>query len=262
MSDCENTHNNALKSASSESPEWFKDSFGALYPMVYKHRSRDAGAAEIERLASWLPLSPSDRILDICCGEGRHLETLIGLGFDAVGLDLSQPLLRNGMSQPMIRDRLFCADIRHLPVRPGFTVALNLFSSFGYFTDEKENLQAMSEMLSSLVPHGTLVVDHMNRDRLARTLVPESDDRYDGYRLIQQRRIENNRVIKKIIWIPDTGAQREFIENVRIYTPEEMTDLVTTAGGTDIRMFGGFDGRPFDADSTRMITVCRNGRSQ
>ncbi len=243
------------------STEWFKDAFGALYPTVYRHRSRDAGADEITRLAHWLPLSPSDRILDICCGEGRHMETLINLGFHTLGLDLSQPLLQNAGVLPILKNRLVCADIRYLPIRSCFTVALNLFSSFGYFTDEDENIRAMTEMLSCLIPGGTLVVDHMNRERLVSTLVPESDDRFDGYRLVQRRRIENNRVIKNILWIPDEGPQKEFVENVRIYSRDEMTDLVRKAGGTDIRMFGGFDGRSLNADSLRMITVCRKERS-
>jgi ubiquinone/menaquinone biosynthesis C-methylase UbiE len=56
---------------------------------------------EKEHAVSSLRLSPGDRVLDLACGPGNftaHLASVVGPHGKAIGLDLSQPMLRRALA--------------------------------------------------------------------------------------------------------------------------------------------------------------------
>jgi SAM-dependent methyltransferase len=55
-------------------------------------------------------------------------------------------------------------------VRPAtFDLACNLFTSFGYFKEEQDNLQVLRNIHRSLKENGGLVLEVVGKERLART---------------------------------------------------------------------------------------------
>ena len=74
---------------------WYKESFGEDYLLVYQHRSKEQAEQEVKQFIQWLALKPNDRILDLCCGSGRHTISLAELGYHVVGIDLSETLLES-----------------------------------------------------------------------------------------------------------------------------------------------------------------------
>jgi len=228
-----------------------------LYPIIYAHRSGSAAADEIAGLKHWLPFFQNDRIIDVCCGEGRHLHLLLRMGYDAWGFDLSRTLLRNALQHKDQQGRVVRADMRATPFAAAFDVALSLFSSFGYFLEESDNQRALQQMITLLRPGGRLVLDHMNRRYIEDTLIPASTDRMGKYTVRQQRNIAGNRVRKTIQVFDGKGRCRRFEENVRMYWPDEISAMLSKQGCRDIRIRGGFDGKPFTHGSRRMIVACR-----
>ena len=154
-----------------------------------------------------------------------------------------------------LKGRLARADIRQLPYGTVFDVVFNLFTSFGYFIDDRDNEQALAEMTRVIVPGGRLVMDHMNRRSIEKNLVAHDTREMDGSTIRQQRRIEDNRIIKEIRVDPAEGGPIELHENVRLYDPDELTALFEKNGLSDIKIFGGFNGETFTSDSLRMILV-------
>ena len=241
---------------------WYERSFGELYPLLYGHRDSAAADAETDGLLTLLDL-PADRtgraslkVLDICCGAGRHLAAFRQRGFDAWGLDLSATLLARAARRPGLAGRLVRANVLAVPFERCFDLAVNLFSSFGYFRADPDNRLALQEMAEALRPRGRLVMDHINRSRLTRELVPESRRRVRGLQVVQRRRIDGDRVVKHIT-VCGEGSPREFVEDVRIYHPEEITALFGACGFTEVQVYGDFDGAPFGEDAPRMIVVGR-----
>jgi len=54
--------------------------------------------------------------LDVGCGTGRGVEFLIKDGFDAIGIDPSQELMRQGITRnPFLKDRMSCENAYRLP---------------------------------------------------------------------------------------------------------------------------------------------------
>ena len=236
--------------------EWFRESFGELYPLLYPQRSDEAAAREIAAVADLLHLRDSGlRVLDLACGTARHCQALVDQGVEVWGLDLSRPLLDLACRRPCLAGRLVRGDMRRLPFRRAFDVVINVFTSFGYFTDDRVNAQVLAEIARVLNPGGRLLIDHINRPALERDLVPEDEKEGPGFRVRQQRRISGNRVKKRIEILWADGRTRQLEEDVRLFTPEELRALLEEAGFSEVRLCGSFQGEPLTESAGRMIAL-------
>lgn len=239
----------------SEAP-WYETSFGELYPLLYAHRDDTSAASEIAGLLATLAAGPIEgRVLDLCCGAGRHMAILRGRGLRMIGIDLSPQLITLAAERDDLSGRLARGDMRQLPFGPDFDLVVNLFTSFGYFEHEQDNVAALAEMARVLRPGGRLVIDHINRPHIERRLIPR-DRRVHGDVTIEQRRqIRAGRVEKNIDLTFADGRTQQLLESVRIYTREEMEALLRSVGFTRIRFCGTFSGDPLSEDSPRMIVL-------
>ncbi|MBN1297585.1 methyltransferase domain-containing protein [bacterium] len=243
-----------MNSAGRTDPDWYRQSFGELYERVYVHRTVLAARHEIEELSRWAPLRPGDTVLDVGCGNGRHMAAMLAMGCCVTGCDLSADLIAVTAERPGLRNRVFRADMRALPVHRGFGRVVNLFTSFGYFQDDAENWQAFRNMADALAVGGVLILDTMNAGRVRRTLKPETVTEDDEYRIFERRWLREPRVIKWIDVERKTDSCRwEFMEDVRLLEPVEIVELARAAGFTSVTLHGGFSGEPFFRDSERMI---------
>ena len=77
---------------------------------------------------------------------------------------------------------LACQDIRDMEFPAEFDLAVNLFSSIGYFSDDEDRL-VVDRFWRALKPGGMFVLDTRNRDQLVRSLPPEERKRVDGFTL-------------------------------------------------------------------------------
>jgi SAM-dependent methyltransferase len=237
--------------------EWYRVTFGELYPLLYPRRDDAAAAREAADLVAWLGLRDGRaRIVDLGCGAGRHAAALAALGLRVVGLDLSDALLERARTRPAGAPPLVRGDLRHLPFRPAFDLALSLFTSFGYF-DDAGNERAVREMARVLLPGGRLVIDHIHAAYLRRTLVPEDTREVPGYRIRQRREIVAGRVRKTMV-VERGGAESVTLhEDVRLYDPDEMRALLARAGLRGVGFHGSFAGGALRDDSARMIVIAQ-----
>ena len=67
------------------------------------------------------------------------------------------------------------------------------------------------------------------------------------------------RVTKKTTVTDPSGAVREYFESVRMYSKQEMVEMLHRAGLTDIRIYGALDREPLGPESKRLIAVCKKG---
>ncbi|MCC7011263.1 MAG: methyltransferase domain-containing protein [Planctomycetes bacterium] len=241
---------------------WFEDAFRADYRRVYPHRDLDAARPE----ARWLAAQGlRGRVLDLCCGFGRHTLLLAESGLDVVGLDLSDELLLQARALPeferWLAGRLVRGDARELPFRDQcFDGLVNLFSSFGYFGELGDG-RVLSEV-ARVVRGGALVVlDLMNPSHVRANLRDESVREGDDF-LLRERRslLEGGRRVVKDVELVVGGEARRWREDVRLYELGEMTPRLADLG-LDVRsVHGGFDGGIFDARAARMLIVAEKRR--
>jgi SAM-dependent methyltransferase len=236
---------------------WYINAFDKAYLELYRHRSPEQGVGQVRAMLDSGLLPRSGRVLDLCCGAGRHLLPMREAGLAAVGLDLSLPLLRAGaLAGVAVR-----GDMRRLPFATGcFDVVVNLFTSFGYFESEADNRAVLAEVRRVLKPGGRLVLDHMNAQVTVRELVPESVDEREGYVLRQSRsyHAESRRVHKDVHMQAPDGSTRHWHESVRVLTPAELDATLAEAGLHVTARHADFDGANFDERvSPRQVVVAK-----
>ncbi len=240
---------------------WYRRAFAGEYLDVYRHRSHTAARLEMAALFGVLKEPSAARILDLCCGAGRHSAALRQQGFTPFGMDLSPELLAESHPTPAHPCRVARGDMRALPFRANsLDLVLQLFTSFGYFETDAENRTVLSEVLRTLRPGGRHVLDLMNRERTLAALVPRSIDERDGRRLEQRRRFRSDveRVEKTVEITEPSGDVVTWTESVRVFRPDEISRWLTEAGGVVVDVLGSFAGAAFDQHmSERMIIVTR-----
>ncbi len=234
--------------------EWFRHWFGEEYLRLYPHRDQ-ADAAAAVRLYLEVSGPPRGRSLDLACGEGRHLRELRRAGVDAVGLDLSLPLLRLARRSETLPFLLVRADMRRLPFRDAsFSTVTSFFTSFGYFAAAEEDVEAAREIRRVLAPGGRFLLDYLNAAHVRAALVPEEMLDLDGGSVHVTRSIEGDVVVKRMrISSGEGGRPSEHVERVRLYTPEELETLLASAGLVPTDRFGDYEGAPFAPSSTRLV---------
>jgi SAM-dependent methyltransferase len=231
--------------------EWFEQWFGEEYHALYPHRDDEDARRAVALIRSVVTWESGDWILDLACGPGRHAAELARWAGHVVGFDLSRAMLRRARERSGAA--LVRGDMRALPFRAGsFTLAVNLFTSFGYFLNEEENCRVVSQVAGALAPGGHFVLDYLNAEHVRRTL--KVVEQAKGRDVLVRRRIDSaNRFVIKEIELRDEG--RRFEERVRLYGADELVALLGDAGLRVVARFGDYDGGGAGPDAPRVILV-------
>lgn len=233
--------------------EWFESWFGEEYVALYPHR--DAAEAEhvVELIEETAKIARNARTLDLACGAGRHSK-ILARQWCTTGLDLSEVLLR--MAHRETPEAKFVrGDMRVLPFCTGaFELVVNLFTSFGYFSDDASHMRVVKEVARVTAPGGTFVLDFLNTAHLRETLVPY-DERVIGDRVVEQRRSisDDDKYVIKHICV--RGTDKEYVERVRLFEAGDLSFMLTTAGFQVTSSFGNYDRTPLTHESPRVILV-------
>ncbi|MCF6093052.1 class I SAM-dependent methyltransferase [Microaerobacter geothermalis] len=235
--------------------EWFHKSFQNDYLLIYKHRDEESAQREVDQVISLLQLSKGEKILDLCCGNGRHSYHLAQKGFEVTGVDLSKVLLKQAKQKSEgLPSSFYQYDMRNVPFRNQFDAVVNLFTSFGYFQNREEDIKAIKTIHRVLRLGGRFLMDYLNPSYVLANLVPSSIRRENHLVIKETRRVEGQRVIKDIL-VRDDQGERTYQERVNLYSLEEMKEMLHEVGLNLDGVYGDFNGQPYSADSPRMILV-------
>lgn len=237
--------------------KWFSSKF---YLELYQHRNDEDARLMINLLQRTIPVSTNAKILDIACGAGRHSLELARRGFDVTGFDLSKFLineakknLRNSKERNL-KAKFLIRDMRSFDFKNSFDIAVNMFTSFGYFPDDKENFKVIENVSSSLKNNGYFVFDFINDKYLRKHLVPSTIKKHDGSTLIQKRFIKGGFVFKKI-QIKSSNETLEFEEVLKLYSYSELKKVFGSYGLKFEKAFGDYFGNKFNETNSQRLII-------
>jgi SAM-dependent methyltransferase len=247
---------------------WYRSAFGSHYRTLYAHRDAREAARCVALLAAAGVLA--DPVLDLGCGDGRHLPALAEHAGQVVGVDLSPDLLEAARERRSPAS-LVRADMRRLPLAAGACGAVvSLFTAFGYFADDRENERPVAEVSRVLRAGGHWCLDVPDGDRIRAELGdgrPRVREREAGPLAVRESRRwdEASRTVRKHVLIrsraagdpPGAGeAELEYEERVRIYDLPELADLAARHGLSRVRAWGGYGGEAL-TEGERWLLVFR-----
>jgi len=256
---------------------WYEQAFGGHYPLLYEHRSDEEARRCLDMLARLAPLGRGP-VLDLGCGGGRHLAHLAHHGVPALGLDLSDSLLKLASERretDSLGFGLIRGDMRWLPLlSESVTTVLSLFTAFGYFGGLEQHRGLIQEIVRVLAPGGHWFFDYFNcelvREELADGRPLDRVRELGPLRFCESRRLIDDplRVVKdvQVAPLPDQlaaasewqvpAAGLAYREEVALFSLAELERLTADCGLLSVAVAGGYDGEQFDArSSARWILV-------
>lgn len=234
---------------------WFASWFDTpYYHILYKDRNYREAQIFMDNLTHYLNLPEKAKVLDLACGKGRHSIYLNQLGFDVLGADLSENSIEEATKNANNNLRFQVHDMRE-PFEEKFDAIFNLFTSFGYFEKDSDNLKTLIAIKESLTEYGFAVIDFMNVEQVIPNLVPEETKTVDGIDFHIKRYVLDDHIIKEINF-EDKGEKYQFTEKVKALTLDDFQRMMEEAGIYLLDTFGDYKLKKFHKkDSERLIMI-------
>jgi len=238
--------------------EWFESWFDtSYYHTLYSNRDENEAKEFIVNLVEFLKIDPKSKVLDLACGKGRHSLTLNELGFETLGVDLSPNSISIANESKKESLSFEVHDKREVIEGRSFNAIFNLFTSFGYFEDLKDNDKVLNSISKMLLDDGLLVIDFMNAERIISNLVEKETKTVADITFNISRRFDGTHIFKNIQFEADDKCHN-YTERVQAIKLEHFEKLLSDNQFEILTKFGDFKLGPFDAKtSDRLIIVAK-----
>lgn len=238
--------------------EWFSEWFDSpYYHILYKNRDDKEAQLFLNNLMTHFHVSPNMHIADLACGKGRHAIYLNSMGFDVTGIDLSPQSIQTANASANEHLRFEVGDLRNLRFENEFDIALNLFTSFGYFQSADEDLLVLQNMYKSIKPGGYLLIDFMNAALVIQNLVEHESKTINGIQFKITKWVDKGFIYKKIYFM-DCNREFEFTEKVQALVKSDFDNLLNAGKFSIVNIFGDYLLNPFkESVSPRLILVAK-----
>lgn len=248
--------------------DWWRTLFNSVYLKTDGDVvENDANtAAEIDLLVKAAGLEPNDRILDLCCGQGRHAIELARRGFNHVtGVDRSRYLIRLAKKRAKARGLNVAfheGDARRFRLPPSsFHCVALMGNSFGYFDRVEDDLAVLAQIKRVLQSAGILAIDIVDGEWMKTHFEPRSWEWIDQNHFVCRERSlasDGQRLIsREVVVHAEKGVIADQFYAERLYTKQMIFDLLSQAGFESIRYHGAVNA---DSDRNQDLGMMANRR--
>jgi SAM-dependent methyltransferase len=238
---------------------WFEEWFNSpYYHLLYANRSTAEADAFILNVHKLLQLPAGSKVLDLACGKGRHSKALANQGYNVTGVDLSENSIVEAKKMETDQLRFMVHDMRRPVAINYFDAVLNLFTSFGYFSSQRDNMRTIDAVAAALRPNGIFLIDFLNAVKVRKAIEanPEGDVHSGSVHFHWKKQIENSSVVKTIT-VSDRGKIAEYCEYVQLFTLSDFERMLNEKFEI-AHVHGDYNLATFDeSHSDRLILSCR-----
>ncbi len=238
-----------------QTSSWFASWFDTkYYHILYKDRDCNEAQFFMDNLTHYLNLPEDSKILDLACGKGRHSVYLNSLGYDVTGADLSENSITEASKSENATLHFKVHDMRDV-FEIKYDAIFNLFTSFGYFKNDEDNLTTLKAIRNSLTEYGFACIDFMNVDYVIENLVSQEIKKVDDIDFHIKRYVKDNYIYKEISF-EDEGKQFHFTERVQALRLADFERMMEEAEIYLLDIFGNYKLQPFYKNqSERLIMI-------
>jgi len=234
---------------------WFASWFDSpYYHILYKDRDETEAQLFMDNIVHYLNLPEDSKILDLACGKGRHSIYLNKMGFVVTGADLSS----NSITIAKLQENKTLNFVEHdmrIPFDQKFDAIFNLFTSFGYFENDEDNLTTLKAIKESLSEYGFAVIDFMNVSKVVENLVPDEVKNLENIDFHIKRYLKDGYIYKEIEF-EDLGEKFHFTEKVKALTLEDFEMMMEKADINLLDIFGDYKLKKYHKqESERLILI-------
>ena len=238
--------------------DWFEAWFDtSYYHSLYQNRNEEEAENFVQNLSDFLNLPTDSKIVDLACGKGRHSITLNKIGYDVLGVDLSENSISIAKEFENEKLKFEIHDMREMLDQNNVQAVFNLFTSFGYFDKLKDNEKVIASVKEMLAKNGWFVIDFMNSQKVINNLVYSENKIVDSIKYNISREYTGTHILKHIRF-QDGSKNFDFTEKVQALKLSDFKQLLAKNRFEIIRTFGDFNLNDFDEESSdRLIIIAR-----
>jgi D-alanine-D-alanine ligase len=230
--------------------EWWRWIFDSTYLKTDADVVHDQAitSKEVDLFSDALKVPREAKILDLCCGQGRHALEFARRGYSSVdGFDRSHYLIQKAREQ-VKREGLAVkfreGDARKLPFPPDtFDAVMILGNSFGYFETIQDDVRVLKEVHRVLKPWGRLLVDVADGAFLRDHYQPRSWEWIDKKHFVCRERAlsrDKQRLIsREVVTHVEKGVVADQFYGERLYSADDLNQFLNGAGFSDVTSHGG-----------------------
>ena len=237
-----------------------QDAFWELFgPILFNQQRQASTPEEVDKIIKLLQIEGPARILDLCCGQGRHSLEFARRAFDVIGVDRTAAYLEKAglvAEQRNLKATFKLGDMREYCVPNHFDVIVNLFGSFGYFENLDDDRKVVANMYTSLRAGGRFLIETAGKEILARHFQERDWSEQGDLLILSERKVSQNWSRVETRWIVIRGTHRvEHRVSVRSYSAVELSALLFDCGFPTVRIYGSLDGIEYDQNAQRLVVV-------
>lgn len=128
-----------------------------FYDLIYSWKDYDGEASRINELIKKYKISDGNKLLDVGCGTGKHLEYFKD-EFYCIGTDINREMLE--VAKEKVNDVIFIqADMIDMDLEKKFDIILCLFSSIGYVKTYPNLTKTINNFANHLKKGGLIIIE-------------------------------------------------------------------------------------------------------
>lgn len=214
---------------------------------------------------------PGCKVLELGAGTGRATALLARKAGSVIASELVPELIAEARRKvgPLPHVQLLAADMRELKLQERFDLVVAVDDPFVHLTEDEDRDRAFQAAAGHLAPDGRFVLD-------AAWFPPEDrEEAADG--LVKERATDDGRLCVREVWCCDPETRLcttrfeyrqagQLVEQAsfpgRLWSVDELEDRARSAGLRISRLWGDYDLRPWDRESSpRLIAEMRRSPS-
>lgn len=224
---------------------------------------------EVDALHELVDLDADASVLDLPCGVGRHSIEFAARGHDVTGVDATAPYVEEARERAQARAsksesdldgsvEFVHEDMRSFSRDGAYDLAVNLYTSFGYFEDRADDETTARNVYEALRPDGAFVLDLAGKETLARDFQERSWQAFEHGYVLEERSVTDDWSWTDNRWLLVVDDDvHEYDVSHRLYSAYELRTLLETVGFADVTVHGNYDGDPYDESAERLLVVAR-----
>jgi len=249
------------------SQEWFQDEsfWDEFAPFMFDETRWTMADVEVGQIIALAGIAPPAKVLDLCCGVGRHSLAFARRGFQVTAVDITSSYLeavRESAADEGLTIELIHEDARNFRRPGGFALCVNLGASFGYFSDARDDGLILRRCRENLAAGGVFVLETLGKETAAHAFVETETVERDGWKASARYSVVGDWEMLGNAW----RAQKENIVYersfaIRLYAGTEIRKDLLRAGFESAALYGDLDGRAYDQRAEMLVAVAKKTKT-
>ncbi len=231
--------------------EWFETKY---YDILYNKRNYLEAELFLDNLFNHIKPNKKEIFIDIACGSGRHTNYIGRLGYKIKGIDLSGLKIQKAKKEQNKNSSFSEHNMKYVYRSNYFDYVLNLFTSFGYFENKKDNQLIINNFHATLKKKGKLIFDYINFEQVLKNLQKHETKEINKIKFKIEKKIKENKLIKKIEVLDN--RKYTYVEQLMIFKYKEISQMIKKENFKILNVFGDYKLNKFkETKSPRIIII-------